>query len=234
MRLLVIVMVGVWSVVAHGDDRLVIHYDFSEGAGTVLHDKTGNGNNAAIHGATWVKAEGLWALAFDGIDDYVDCGAGKHTDLTDQISVEVWARPEKTPAAGEAGIVGKDFESYGLTYATSGCWWYISGGSNQCVAPLPSGMWHHIVGTFDGARLGLYIDGKLVAGRASKTQVINHGQNLLMGFNTGSERYVRNAHFCGLIGDVRIYNRALSDAEVHNHYRTTRLTHPFAAMAHRS
>lgn len=35
------------------EDGLVAYYDFSEGEGTIIHDKTGNGNDGTIHGATW-------------------------------------------------------------------------------------------------------------------------------------------------------------------------------------
>ncbi|HZK26030.1 MAG TPA: metallophosphoesterase, partial [Thermoclostridium sp.] len=36
------------------DPDLKVLYDFSEGSGTVLNDTSGNGNNATIHGATWL------------------------------------------------------------------------------------------------------------------------------------------------------------------------------------
>lgn len=34
---------------------LVAYYDFSEGEGNILHDKTQNGNNGTIHGAQWIE-----------------------------------------------------------------------------------------------------------------------------------------------------------------------------------
>ena len=37
---------------------LVLWLNFDEGTGTVAHDKSGNGNDGTIHGATWVSAEG--------------------------------------------------------------------------------------------------------------------------------------------------------------------------------
>ena len=209
----------------YGDDNPVVKYDLAEGAGATLHDKSAHGNDGAIHGATWVTSDGLPALAFDGVDDYVDCGDGKSADLTDAISVEVWACPKKTPPAGEAGIVGKSFASYGLTHYGDGCWWYISGGGNNCKTPFSAGAWHHIVGTFDGTIMKLYMDGALKDSHASKGRTIGHGKNLLIGISAGEVAYTKNAHFNGMIGEVRLYSRALSAEEVLNHYRTTRLTH---------
>ena len=34
---------------------LVVHYDFDEGSGTTTRDRSGRGNDGAIHGARYVK-----------------------------------------------------------------------------------------------------------------------------------------------------------------------------------
>ena len=53
----------------------IVHYSFDEGAGDVLHDRSGNDAHGKITGATWVRNGGRWALEFDGVDDFVNCGA---------------------------------------------------------------------------------------------------------------------------------------------------------------
>jgi hypothetical protein len=45
-----------------------------------------------------------------------------------------------------------------------------------------------------------------------------------MAKSAGGVRYTKNAHFKGLLDEVRVYNRALSAEEVARHYRTTNLT----------
>ena len=49
---------------------LVAHWDFNDGRGNVLHDKSGNNNDGEIHGAKWVKCGEDYALRFDRSGDY--------------------------------------------------------------------------------------------------------------------------------------------------------------------
>ncbi|MBM4082174.1 MAG: LamG domain-containing protein, partial [Planctomycetes bacterium] len=209
----------------HAGEGLIAHYTFDEGFGTALRDLSGAKNDAVIHGAKFVRNGEGFALQLDGVDDYVDCGSGPTLNLKDKVSVEAWVCPEAVPTTGEPGIVGKAYGSYGLTYYTDGqCWWYISGGPNNCHAPVSTGSWHHVVGTFDGVTLRLYVDGRLAASQASRFPTIAEGQNLFMGKSAGEVRYTKNAHFKGMVDEVRIYNRPLSPEEVQKHYRTTNLT----------
>ena len=83
------------------DIGLVAHYDFSEGVGTVLHDRSGNGNDGTIVGAQWITRRSGYCLEFDGIDDYVDCGHGASLDLTGAVTLEAWALLDA--CQGEAG-----------------------------------------------------------------------------------------------------------------------------------
>ena len=189
-------------------DALVAHYTFDEGKGATFHDASGNGNDGIIHGATFVKHGDGYALRFDGVDDYVDCGNKPGLNLRKQVTVMAWVLAEAR-ATGESGIVMKgDFTAYGLTLSGGRCWWYISGGENHCMANLGTGTWHRVVGTYDGKVSRLYIDGKPRKSRPL-TVPIKSGANLRIG-----TRGAANSFFKGMIDDVRIYDRALSEQEV--------------------
>jgi hypothetical protein len=54
------------------DADLVGYWNFDEGEGTVLNDKTNNDNDGTIYGATWTEGVCGSALDFDGMDDYVE------------------------------------------------------------------------------------------------------------------------------------------------------------------
>lgn len=229
-------VVSVWCLAAltpfyglaaspYAEEGLVLYYSFDEGAGSTVRDRSGNGNDGRIQGAEYIRSGDGFALRFDGVDDCVDCPPSPSLDLTNAVTVEAWVYPEAVPAVGEAGIVGKGYDSYVLTYYRDGrCWWYISGGGNHCQALLTTGSWHHVAGTFDGQSLRLYVDGKLVAERRSRSPRINRGPNLFLATSAGDPRFTRHAHFKGMLDEVRIYNRALSAKEVQMHYRTTNLT----------
>jgi hypothetical protein len=78
---------------------------------------------------------------------------------------------------------------------------------------LPTG-WHHVAVTIDGAsrEMGLYFDGRLVDSGPTgtlPTDLGNTTQNWI-----GRSQYTADAYFNGSVDDFRIYNRALSEAEV--------------------
>ncbi len=84
-RLLCIAIFITTSMAWAKEEGPVAHWNFDEGKGNVLHDRSGNGNNGEIHGAKWVTREGRTALRFDG--GRVACGNASHLKLRDQISV---------------------------------------------------------------------------------------------------------------------------------------------------
>ncbi len=74
---------------------------------------------------------------------------------------------------------------------------------------LKKGRWYHVVGTYDGRTQKLYIDGALEGSAKRSSQLTYDAEPVHIG--TGSD----GLHgWTGLIDDVRIYNRALSEAEI--------------------
>jgi hypothetical protein len=70
-------------------------------------------------------------------------------------------------------------------------------------------VWTHLVVTYDGAQLKLYVDGALVGTTAQTGAIVASDGKLTIGGNTFWGEY-----FTGLIDDVRIYNRPLSITEI--------------------
>lgn len=71
------------------------------------------------------------------------------------------------------------------------------------------GHWHHLAGTYDGQRLALFIDGKRVAEKDHSGAIGYSPFPLCIGRNPEILRALR-----GAVDEVRVYNRALSDAEI--------------------
>jgi len=80
---------------------------------------------------------------------------------------------------------------------------------------VSTGQFYHVVGTFDGSLVRLYVNGTLEASMAH-TQPIDYGTNALFFGTSGSS-------FDGLLGgildEISIYNRPLTDAEVLAQYQ---------------
>ena len=200
---------------------LVAEWNFDEGKGDVLHDRSGNGNHGKIRGATWIRSGKGYALAFDGEDDYVDCGTGKSLDLTDALTLEAWVKPTAANR-GEPGIVGKFFNSYAITYYGN-AFFYISSGGNNASAPTKVGEWTHIAATFDGKTLRIHLNGIEAQNTESNFDKAAHGNNFLIGCVFGDPtsndvNLQQTAFFPGHIDSVRLYNRALSQKEVLGDY----------------
>jgi hypothetical protein len=208
------------------DSGLVASYQFDEKAFPAVRDGTGHGFDGTATGGKLARNGSGRALELDKPGEFVECAADKSLGLKDAVSLEVWACPAAVPGSGEPGIAGQGYESFVLTYYTDGnCWWYIGGGGNNCHAPMAVGVWHHLVGAFDGTTLRLYIDGVLAASRPSTVKAIPQAAGFLIGKNGGDPGFSQHATFNGLVGEVRLYDRALSTEEIAARYRTSNLTH---------
>ena len=203
-------------------EGLVAAWDLDEGKGAWITDSSGNKNRGKLHGARWVEVGEGHALRFDGVDDYVDCGAGQSLDLRGPLTLEAWVHPD-APPRGEPGILGKFFESYAISFYRGSAWFYISGGGNGVIAGMTVGKWQHVVGVFDGKSMSLYINGVRAATRESLHKQTAAGQNFLLGCIVGDlsniDKALRNtAFYAGMIDSVRVYNRPLTDREIIDHY----------------
>ena len=82
--------------------------------------------------------------------------------------------------------------------------------------------WHHVVGTYDGKEMKIYVDGKLEGTSSVQSGVINYPDRIFfsMGaYKDDNEDFVHK----GLIDEVRLYDRALSEKEVSNNLEAEEL-----------
>jgi hypothetical protein len=197
------------------------HWRCDEGQGAVLHDSSGNANEGTIKGATWVRSGTGHALQFDGQDDYVDCGNGASLDLTGPLTLQLWAMPTAANR-GEPGIAGKFFESYAITYYGN-AFFYISSGGNNVSGPTKINAWSHLAATFDGTTMRFYVNGIETGAKPSKFPSVKHGGKFYLGCVVGdpgaADPNLRStAFFPGLLDDVRVHGRALSQREILESY----------------
>lgn len=81
--------------------------------------------------------------------------------------------------------------------------------------------WHHVAGTFDGEELKLYLDGKVVATNKSEFGCVSGGNAVGIGADITYDAQNPNvpSHFEGLIDEVRIYDRLLTQKELNDTQR---------------
>jgi len=203
---------------ANRESGPVAVYQFSEGSGTVVRDKSGHGNDGRIVGnVSWAK-EGL---VFDG-QTYVEVGATPSLELSRAGTLAVWCKPE----AIEGGLISWHLGSRWIdarlvlafiTYYDSRLIGVMSDGTNtlQVREMVEAGEWAHLVLRFDGANMQLFVNGKPTVWRPQGILPDLKGVPLRIGVTDG----LGKAHFRGMIGEVRIYSRALANEQISQQFR---------------
>jgi len=199
--------------------RLVGLWHFDEGSGNTTQDYSNYGNNGTIRGS---------ALKFDGVDDYVEVPDSASLDITDAITIEAWVKPNT--ATSTQGIYTRGYsEAYskGVSFFLTSkgrIKFYLGNGTDKVVllAKTPyTTSWTHLVATYDGLTLKVYINGIKDTNEATLSPPISYYETatyigqMWMGGNV----------FNGTIDEVRIYNRALNVTEIeqlyHHEYTNT-------------
>ena len=223
---------------------LVARYSCDEGSGTVLGDGSGNGNDGEIlGGGGWGGGPWGTALRLDGVDDYVDCGRGFSAPLETRGSVVLWFKPIERCQGGlvawTAGAKPADqrlvtalntykrnrsrgvlvYKELGV-YMADGAGSYEVHQSNFHDAYFPApGQWLHFAVTWDGRSVNVYRDGVRVYSRFQTIAPVLKDLALWLGRCHGYGG--PSDFFKGLLDEVCVYQRALSDRDVYRLYRQT-------------
>lgn len=195
---------------------LVGYWSMNEGRGGQAGDSSANGLTGTINnGATWVNGKRGKALSFDGVNQYV---SGNLSGMsTTAVSFCTWANKSSNPSTFTQ-LVGAS-NGWGALFVNSsgfifGQITFVSAGNQGTTSvSMPAG-WHHYCTTWsNGNPLMLYIDGVLSQSTSNITDTLNSMTAFWIA------RYSSGTYFPGSIDDARIYNRALSAAEVQTLYR---------------
>jgi hypothetical protein len=198
---------------------LVAAYAFNEGSGTTVHDLSGNGNIGTIANATWTTT-GVYgdALAFNGISSWVTIKDSPSLNLTKSMTLEAWVKP--ATLVDWAAILLKERPN-GLSYSLYATGAGVSppstfinvGGPDQNTygtAILPLNTWTHVASTYNGNALKLYINGNLVGSEPVNGNMMESSSGVL---RIGGDS-VWGEYFQGLIDEVRVYNKVLTQAQI--------------------
>jgi hypothetical protein len=204
---------------------LVGYWPFDEGVGTVTVDASGNGHTGVlVNGPEWTDGP---ALDFDGADDYVDVGSfsvpGNALTITAWIQAQELANCPSTDCRIVAKATGTAEEAHYFMLST-----IDSGGTPRLrfriktggvtatlvatSGELPEDQWLHAAAVYDGSEMRLYLDAVPVGSAAESGSLsVDDGIPVWIGGSPGgaSER-----PWDGLLDEVRIYDRALSAAEI--------------------
>ncbi len=209
--------------------ELVGHWRFDD-CNDAGKDSSGYNNTATLIGNPECTDEGM---NFDGIDDYLNIADDASLDMTTELTVALWMK-QAVLARSKALAVKWD-------YRTQGCWAFqtdnqnsdelrvftaialddsgVGGYGKTTSANLVAGNWYHVAFVYDGAgavnadRLKIYVNGEEKTLSFAGT-IPSSLQDSSASVKIGEFGGTLHRYFNGIIDDVRIYNRALSQGEI--------------------
>ena len=203
-----------------GPAGLVASYSFNAGTGTAIVDGSGNGRDGTAASTTW-NTTGKFgnSLTFNGTSSVVTVADNNALDLTTGATLEAWVYPTVVGTAWRSIVLKENPAAGDLSYALyantpyggAGAWNVIGTTTRAAENPtrLPLNTWTHVTMTYDGANLRYYQNGTLVSTTAATGNMTNGNGGLRIGGNS-----IWGEYFTGRIDEVRVYNRALSAAEI--------------------
>jgi prepilin-type N-terminal cleavage/methylation domain-containing protein len=227
---------------------LVGYWSFDEGTGTIVYDLSGYGNNGTLLDASSTNADGntppQWitgkiggALSFDGVDDYVNIPDNPSLDINKSITVITYVYPTAPTLTYFRSFVSKYYTVNQRTYQLNVDEGYTSellgqetfqfwisccdGVTRDHVEALAArNVWQHVSGVYDysARNLAIYVNGE--PKQKKTTSIVGIATNdlsLYVGSNPNQVRFWQ-----GIVDEVRLYNRVLSDAEIKALYDATK------------
>lgn len=205
--------------------EMLLRYKFSSNG--IVKDLSDNNHNGTIIGAT-INNDGT--ITTDGINDYIDCGLSNYNFGS---NVSLAARVKFLSLDGIDPAILANFQNAGIGLYLKNQ--YISFTSHKStwirymsnVKPELN-KWYTLVGTYDGSKMKLYINGKetSVTGTTDTYQVARTGdidisKQFMIGADPNSDGTFGEDFSNIIVSDALIFDRALTKQEVENDYAKT-------------
>jgi Concanavalin A-like lectin/glucanases superfamily len=196
-------------------------------------DASGNGNAGAYLGQPITAAHPLIkdrdaAAHLDGTDNYITFPDLPNLSTTDAISFEAWVRPDRVPKAPQSAWQILSKWGTALLYLRGGpapkFVFALYDKAKSAYSPTVTStttvngdLVYHVVGTYDGSDLRMFVNGSL------ESTVPYHGlvENSVHGGAVASRGWgdLPTPHFKGILDEAAIYGRALAPQRIRIHYR---------------
>ncbi|MFC0437396.1 LamG-like jellyroll fold domain-containing protein [Kutzneria buriramensis] len=217
------------SLFTDGAGRPAGWWPLNQTTGTTVPDTSGNGNTAAATNVTWTDG----AASFDGTSSQIDTN-GPALNTAGSYSVSAWVKLTKVGGYYTAVSQGGNGDSsFYLQYNDHLQGWTFDSPNIESSTPtnIPAAhdtqppalnTWTHLVGIFDSSTstMSLYVNNRL-AGTDTNTTPWSGKGSLVIGA-THNTNGVQGDYFPGEIGNVQVYQRALSATDVQTLFNTGR------------
>ncbi|MFC1789478.1 hypothetical protein ACFLYY_00700 [Patescibacteria group bacterium] len=186
---------------------------------------------AASSDLTFINNDNDYALNFDGDNDYVSVASSTNLNITGPITLEGWVKfdtlpsdPDYTTLVGREG--GSPRNGYILIFDGTSKDFYFQLFNSDAQTSIDynysdwqEDTWYHVAFTYDDVNVGkAYLNGALNKTLPS-LGADKAGSNVDGEFWMGKRPVSGGIYFDGILDEVRIYDRVLSDTEITEHYK---------------
>ncbi|HGJ67514.1 TPA: LamG domain-containing protein [bacterium] len=207
------------SVYAGIEPSLVMYLPLDENSGNVSKDLSPFGNHAVLKGkASW--AVGKFNSCIQIVNGcWLEVKDADSLDLTKAMTINCWVLIKGMTAEHQSAVEkGDSWEAgeYNLLpcYNPDSVLLQMNDLPEECDdealgGKVNDGEWHHIAGTWDGKVIKTFVDGKETSRLNCAGELSANNKPLYIGARGGNQRFMN-----GLIDEIKVYNRALTDAEI--------------------
>ena len=211
---------------AYSNEKAASLYHMDEGTGLASVDSSGNNNTLSVNNANWDSTDltgftPAFSLSFNGTNSYLQAADSASLELTGEVSLEAWVRPQRVSGIQtivEKGDDTQNLRNYalylsgdqvGFSFYNAGYKSHVS--TAAALQPLNT---YYIVATFNEATdtVKMYVNGLEVYSGQQTSNMLTGSNPILIGKSVSGNFYQ------GLLDEARVYNRALSANEIMAHY----------------
>lgn len=230
-------LIGVFLAKVRADltNGLIATWLFEEADGQETRDSVGSNHGEIKGGVKRVDGKINKALEFNGVDGFVEIPDDKTLHLPDAITVAAWMKGTDRNTKNNMAICWKGHHiAFGAFYSwrvatrtpTGMTWGRCSAvpgpeGYFHTFNVVEPGRWHHVALVGDGTKLKGYVNGKDITGVSAQTGMnvagpydVYEGEPVEIGAGAGWDGSDNKGYFSGIIDEVLIYDRALSEKEL--------------------
>jgi hypothetical protein len=197
------------------------------GSGSTWNDLAGSGLTTTLYNSpTYSSNDGGYLSFVPGSSQYAKTSAS--LSLLSTWSVEIWHYYNATNGSGNPCILSEVWNATPINFTIGSAafgnnttlqaayfnsnWFYTAANYS-----LPSVGWYHIVGSYDGTTITLYINTVSTRTQASAGTVGSSGLgiHIMRRWDTGN-------YWGGRISVVRIYNRALTSTDISTNFNASK------------
>ena len=211
------------STSSGGTSGLALAYSFDNIFGSVALDYSGNSHYGVISNAAKINNGRFGtALSFNGTNAWVTLGNNASLALNTGMTLEAWVYPTAAMSGLETVVMKEKL----ATATSAGTATYLLAANNSANQPMsavwngseatangntqiPPNQWTHLASTYNGQYQNLYVNGVLVETLPQTGPIATSTGALRIGGNS-----IWGGYFQGYIDEVRIYNKALSNAQI--------------------